>query len=63
MEDKKDVYKGNSNEEFKKMIIDILENRVPVLTWNGRERAVERDVRNQARKLNGYYEQLKAMGK
>lgn len=54
----KDVYKGNSKEEFRRLIRDILEKRVPVLTWNGRERAVERDVRKQAEKLNRYYEKL-----
>lgn len=58
LQDKKDVYKGNNNEEFQKMIRNILEWRVPVLTWNGRERALERDVHRQAEQLNKYYEML-----
>lgn len=58
LQDGKDVYKGNNKEQFRRLIRDILEKRVPVLTWNGRERAVERDVRKQAEKLNRYYEKL-----
>lgn len=58
LENRKDVYKGKTNKEFSSLIKDILEKRVPVLTWNGRKRALERDVNCQARKLNRYYEQL-----
>lgn len=58
LENRKDVYKGKTNEEFSTFIRDILEKRIPVLTWNGRERALERDVNRQAQKLNGYYELL-----
>lgn len=55
LEDKKDVYKGKSNEEFEKIIREVLEKKVPLLVWNGRERAVERDVRRQGRKLKKLY--------
>lgn len=58
LENRKDVYKGKTNKEFSSLIKDILEKRIPVLTWNGRKRALERDVNCQARKLNRYYEQL-----
>lgn len=58
LENRKDVYKGKTNKEFSSLIKDILEKRLPVLTWNGRKRALERDVNCQARKLNRYYEQL-----
>lgn len=58
LEDRKDVYKGKNQKEFRELIRDILEKRVPVLTWNGRERALERDVRRQAVKLTNYYEKL-----
>lgn len=58
LENRKDVYKGKTNKEFSSLIKDILKKRLPVLTWNGRKRALERDVNCQARKLNRYYEQL-----
>lgn len=58
LENRKDVYKGKTNKEFSSLIKDVLEKRLPVLTWNGRKRALERDVNCQARKLNRYYEQL-----
>lgn len=58
LENRKDVYKGKTNEEFSAFIRDILEKRIPILTWNGRKRALERDVNRQAQKLNRYYEQL-----
>ena len=58
LENRKDVYKGKTNEEFSSLIKDILEKRIPVLTWNGRKRALERDVNCQAKKLNRYYGQL-----
>ncbi|MDO4451262.1 MAG: glycosyltransferase [Lachnospiraceae bacterium] len=58
LENRKDVYKGKTNAEFSSFIKDILEKRIPVLTWNGRKRALERDVNCQAQKLNRYYEQL-----
>ena len=58
LENRKDVYKGKTNEDFSRLIKDILEKRIPVLTWNGRKRALERDVNCQAQKLNRYYEQL-----
>lgn len=60
LEDRKDVYKGKNQREFRELICNILEKRVPVLTWNGRERALERDVRRQAEKLNQYYKELAA---
>lgn len=56
--DGRDVYKGTDNVEFAMRIEQILEYRVPVLTWNGRERAEERDVSSQARLLNSYYKKL-----
>lgn len=58
LENRKDVYKGKTNEDFSELIKDILEKRIPILTWNGRKRALERDVNCQAQKLNKYYEQL-----
>lgn len=58
LENRKDVYKGKTNEDFSELIKDILEKRIPILTWNGRKRALERDVNCQAQKLNRYYEQL-----
>lgn len=58
LEDRKDVYKGRTQREFRELIRSVLEKQIPVLTWNGRERALERDVRRQAAKLNKYYEKL-----
>ncbi len=60
LEDRKDVYKGRNQREFRELIRSILEKQIPVLTWNGRERALERDVKKQAEKLNYYYKEVVA---
>lgn len=58
LEDQKDVYKGNSNEMFRQRIVQIIENQVPSLVSNGLERAKERDVSEQAKRLMEYYGSL-----
>lgn len=58
LEENKDVYKGRENEEFQEKITEILEQKIPILTLNGLERAKERDVSHQAKILNQYYERL-----
>lgn len=58
LEDRKDVYKGDSNEKFRERICQILENQVPSLVKSGLERAKERDVSEQARLLVEYYGSL-----
>ncbi len=58
LEENKDVYKGRNNEEFQKRITEVLEQKIPLLTLSGLERAKERDVSHQAEMLNGYYERL-----
>lgn len=58
LEDGKDVYKGRGKAEFTMRIKQILEKQVPVLVWNGLERAKERDVTHQAQLLSGYYQKL-----
>lgn len=54
----KDVYKGKNTREFQEKITQIVENKIPTLTEHGLQRAKERDVHCQARKLNAYYEKL-----
>lgn len=58
LEENKDVYKGKNNQEFCEKIRAILEWEIPMLTQNGLQRAQERDVSCQARKLNAYYKRL-----
>lgn len=58
LEENKDVYKGKNTGEFAEKITQIVERKIPLLTKNGLQRAKERDVVCQAKKLNAYYEQL-----
>lgn len=58
LEDEKDVYKGQGQAEFAMRIRQILESQIPVLVWNGLERAKERDITHQAQLLNNYYQKL-----
>lgn len=58
LEENKDVYKGKNNEEFSKKIREILEWKLPLLTENGLQRAVERDIASQAQKLYCFYQSL-----
>lgn len=58
LEEGRDVYKGRDNIDFSMRIVQILENQLPTLVWDGWNRARERDLSCQARILQGYYEQL-----
>ncbi|OUP49861.1 glycosyltransferase [Lachnoclostridium sp. An181] len=55
LENGKDVYKGENNKEFMKLIEEILEHKLPNLTESGLLRARERDVSCQAKLLNKCY--------
>ena len=48
LKNRKDVYKGSRQEEFERLIGQILEGELPDLTVSGRQRAVERDIFHQA---------------
>lgn len=56
--DKKNVYKGTSNKEFKKTISEIVEKKLPDLTKEGYKVAKERDIKNIGKQLKTIYENL-----
>lgn len=58
LKDKEDVYKAADINEFEKYIEKIVEKRLPDLTKNGYNRAIERDSAIQAEKLKRIYEDL-----
>lgn len=58
LKDGEDVYKGTDLEEFQKKICRILDGTLPDLTANGLQRAKERDVMRQAKKLYHFYQAL-----
>lgn len=61
LKDKEDVYKGNEIAEFEMYIRKILNYQVPILVRNGLERAKERDLLTQAKKLIIYYQQVESL--
>ena len=54
----RDVYKCRNNDEFWVRIHQVLQHQIPLLTDSGRERAKERDILCQAKKLKCYYNSL-----
>ena len=61
LKNRKDVYKGSRQEEFERLIGQILEGELPDLTVSGRQRAVERDIFHQAGKLFNLYQRAAAL--
>lgn len=56
--DRKDCYKGHNNEEFTKLLKDIIEKKVPLLTKEGYKRAEERSIEQIGRELKSVYEEV-----
>lgn len=55
LKNRTDVYKGKTQAEFQSLIVRILQGRLPDLTANGFRKAMERDLRKQAKKLGRIY--------